>query len=271
MAIICRLIADWNGIHSIAERSGWCFRGQANADWEMATSLERVFEREKMPLEQREDFELELIREFKRAYHQFGEHIPTEESPIEWLALMQHHGAPTRMLDFTYSAYAAAYFALEEAKTDCALFAIDPAWANKQSRQILERAGKGDAAAYMRRTTPELERKVYNAHFYKPFVKSVYPVNPFRLNERLRVQKGIFLMPGDGAISFKENFEALPGHDNAANAEKIIIRYECRKKILRDLFYMNVSRTSLFPGIDGYAKSLGIYHPAYEPLNGNDG
>ena len=33
---------------------------------------------------------------------------------LEWLALMQHYGTPTRLLDFTRSPYVACYFALEE-------------------------------------------------------------------------------------------------------------------------------------------------------------
>ena len=56
--------------------------------------------------------EIRLSREFRRAYHDYATHIPSQGSVIEWLALMQHHGAPTRLLDFSYSVYVAAYFPL---------------------------------------------------------------------------------------------------------------------------------------------------------------
>ena len=39
-----------------------------------------------------------------------------DDNRLEWLALMQHYGAPTRLLDFTRSPYVACFFALEELK-----------------------------------------------------------------------------------------------------------------------------------------------------------
>ena len=48
---------------------------------------------------------------------------------------------------------------------------------------------------------------------------------------------------------------------------KIIIPIGLRRHALEKLFYMNISRTSLFPGLDGYAQSLGVYHPSMNPVN----
>jgi len=47
---------------------------------------------------------------------------------------MQHHGAPTRLLDFTYSFYIAAYFALEESEKDCAIWALNMKWSVEESK-----------------------------------------------------------------------------------------------------------------------------------------
>src|SRR6058998_3676205 len=45
---------------------------------------------------------------------------------LEWLALMQHYGAPTGLLDFTRSFWIALFFAFEEAESDCSVVALDP-------------------------------------------------------------------------------------------------------------------------------------------------
>ena len=64
---------------------------------------------------------------FKRKAHQFLAQPPDPDDDFQWLALMQHHGAPTRLLDFTWSPYVAAFFALERATSDAAVWALNPA------------------------------------------------------------------------------------------------------------------------------------------------
>jgi hypothetical protein len=46
---------------------------------------------------------------------------------------------------------------------------------------------------------------------------------------------------------------------------QIVIPVSMRREALQQLHNMNISRTSLFPGLDGYARSLGVYHPAFDP------
>ena len=61
-----------------------------------------------------------ILRIFKRKAHHFLSAGPLPDDDFEWLALMQHHGAPTRLLDFTWSPYVAAFFALQRATGDAA-------------------------------------------------------------------------------------------------------------------------------------------------------
>jgi hypothetical protein len=51
-------------------------------------------------------------------------HIPTDNY-FEWLAIMQHYGSPTRLLDFTESIFIATYFAVVESDSDPAICAIN--------------------------------------------------------------------------------------------------------------------------------------------------
>jgi NAD(P)-dependent dehydrogenase (short-subunit alcohol dehydrogenase family) len=62
-----------------------------------------------------QDREPSVIREFKRRYHHYALHIRQLSHDLEWLSVMQHHGAPTRLLDWTYSLHVAAYFGAESA------------------------------------------------------------------------------------------------------------------------------------------------------------
>src|SRR5712692_5755291 len=91
----------------------WYFRGGL-PDWSLETSIERAFKDWNLPLRDAARTELLLLRDFKRAYRLSADNQPPQtDDTLGWLALMQHHGAPTRLLDWTYSPFVAAYFAME--------------------------------------------------------------------------------------------------------------------------------------------------------------
>jgi hypothetical protein len=263
-----KILASWDEIHDYArrERSDWLYRGQKVAAWNLQTSIERCCDRQGVAAAKRAAVEAELLREFRRAYHQYAQHVPQPDAALEWLSLMQHHGAPSRLLDFTYSIYVAAYFALETADPGgaSAVWAVNATWARQQSVKALKRAAKPEAAKLEEPVTEGHERLIQGLLFAEPFVRATCPLNPFRLNERLRLQRGAFLVPGDISVSFMDNLEALAEHDDTTRVVKLVIPADFRGQALRQLFQMNISRTSLFPGLDGYAHSLGIYHPVFD-------
>ena len=265
MQFAVETLTTWNDIHKYV-RHGWLYRGQRVAAWEPQTSLERCCDRQGVPPMQRPEVERQLFSEFRRAYHQYAQHVPHPDSILEWLSLMQHHGAPSRVLDFTYSIYVAAYFAIEAADVDCAVWAVNGPWALQESHSAMKRSGKPDADRLLELFVEGHERILQGLFFEPPYVLSACPLNPFRLNERLRTQKGAFLVPSDITASFRENLEALSGYDDAMNVIQLVIPLALRRDALRQLFQMNISNTSLFPGLDGYARSLGIYHPAFDPV-----
>src|SRR5262249_44693897 len=83
-----------------------------------------------------------------------------------------------------------------------------------------------------------------------------WPVNPFRLNDRLTIQKGVFLAPGDPTASFVENFTALPGHGEPPNILQFVFPREAVETIGRVLYDSNVTEATLFHGLDGFARSF---------------
>jgi len=98
--------------------------------------------------------------------------------------------------------------------------------------------------------------------------KFVYPENPFHLNERLIVQRGLFLCPGDVSVPFVQNLTALNGCHLPENIVKLCFNLD--KTAVRDfasnLRRMNVGSATLFPGFDGFARSFAERFFLYEEL-----
>lgn len=151
------VLAEWKDIHQYVKH-GWLFRGQGDANWELKTSLERCFDRHGVKPCERRKIEDRIIREFRRAYHQFAYHVPDCQMIDQWLSIMQHHGTPTRLLDFTYSIYVAAYFAVEEAENDSAVWAVEAPWVKRQSVALLEKVGKRVTPAMIETTMDDDEK-----------------------------------------------------------------------------------------------------------------
>lgn len=115
-----------------AERppSDFWFRGQGSARWALTPRLYRPESRLKV-----ED-EDEIRTDFKRRGRQLltsEPNLPANEK--EWYFLMQHYGAPTRLLDWTDGSLLGLYFALrsqdQNRPTDAAVWVLDPNWLNK--------------------------------------------------------------------------------------------------------------------------------------------
>ena len=136
------------------------------------------------------------MREFERRAHHYIQNPPEDTEDLEWLALMQHHGAPTRLLDWTKSPYVAAFFAAEPAErgTDFAIWAIDRDAIIEAAFAIIHNDLPTDSSrnistfvAYYRQIFRE--QTWGHRHFF------VAPIEPFRMNERLTIQQGLFLCP----------------------------------------------------------------------------
>lgn len=239
-------ISEWGDIHKY-QSEGWIFRGQRDSEKPLQTSLERACKRHEPPLREGDSIEKQLLREFRRKYHHFAVHIPDPDDSLEWLSLMQHYGAPTRLLDFTYSIYVACYFAIEKTESDCVVWAINGRWANKRSRAVFKT--NSIQWRFLKKDITEKNTKDFNKTFMTSRPKAfACPVNPFRLNERLTIQKGVFMVPGNVKLTFEENLKAMDGWHKEPNIMKLVLKKKLRGAALKTLSDMTISRTTLFPG-----------------------
>jgi hypothetical protein len=265
-------VEGWDDAVNVCRNlTGPLFRGQANSEWPLEPVLHRVVRRCEVDLGMSPFAERSILREFKRRAHH---HIPVPpglDEELEWLALIQHHGGPTRLLDFTYSPYVAAFFALESADWEAALWSVSEPFVRAYAARHFAFDQYGNA----REQVNNIAKKALQGEEER---KGLLVVEPFRLNERMVLQQGAFLFPTDVSDTFAANLGAIVGeevvfdgapielyspHDAEQNRRvalaavtRIRLPKEIHSQAIIDLALMNVTAASLFGGLDGLARSF---------------
>lgn len=228
----------------------WAFRGQADAAWVLNNAIERTGFIHFYP-----EIESEFVAEFQRGARNYLNQDERPDKLIEWLALMQHHGAPTRLLDLTKSPYIAAYFAYEETLPteglNVAVWGLNVSVLRQKAIEFL-RQGKDGA---IQPTGDRIDEVLFEKIFYENSRSLVFPIEPFSMNRRYSLQQSLFVSTGTSARPLMEQIKFL-GADLPKMMVKIELPSTCKKVALRELQKMNLNRASLFPDLDGYAISL---------------
>jgi hypothetical protein len=239
----------------------WAYRGQADASWVLNNAIERTGF-----INFHERIEADFVAEFQRGARNY---LTKDETPghlIEWLALMQHHGAPTRLLDLTKSPYIAAFFAYEicapDAGTHAAVWAVNVNYLREKALGVLSQEF-GEA---LQQSNNLINEVLFEKIFYANNRKLVFPVEPFSMNRRYSLQQSIFISTGISHVPLMEQFSFL-GSEMKRAVVKIELPASHKKDALRELQQMNLHRASLFPDLDGYAASLKL---RYESMRSPD-
>jgi FRG domain len=240
----------------------WLFRGHSDCEWDLSSSFDRICNGQEVWA--KEVIEDTIRSAFKRQAHQHLAHLPEADDDLEWLSLMQHYGAPTRLLDVTRSPYVGLFFAVAEQPetASSALWAFDEQTLDTAARRSLLDFGVvsiwDDKARY-----DEFFRK-YGSSLVEDSPENplgLIPISPKRANERMAVQQGLFLLPLNNAHSCEINlFGASTRYDFddfGKRAQKLDICPSARDEVLYELTRMNISYATLFPDFAGFARSLG--------------
>ena len=262
---LCKSMTEW-----------WIYRGHSKEKWDLKTTLERgidsIFGNERFiglnPI-----VEDRILLDFQRRAHHYISCIPEENDRLEWLSLIQHYGGPTRLLDFTHSFYVALYFAIDKAFSDAAVWCINLEFIseriNLRYNTEIDLANLG-SKDYVTKVNHIL-RELYNDQF-------ILVAEPFRMHERLSIQKGVFVIPCNLNSHFIDNLAETiqesknifrPGQRRDLTNEnkntlieelksyplfKLIIPKKYHLDIFEDLDKMNINAATLFPGLDGFAR-----------------
>jgi FRG domain len=243
----------------------WIYRGQANKDWLLDTTIERALRDWDIDLEKATAIEFQTIREFRRRLRD-PQYDRIHTDTLFCLALMQHYGGPTRLLDCTYSPYAAAAFALEKGpKKTPVVWCFGGSWLEEESRKKTPHKYLFDQRSDDRHRTDHTFIPLYQlekAATSPQKVQFVKAENPFHLNERLTAQQGIFLCPADLGVKFEDNLNAMSDWHLASNVVKLHLNLTDPKQFVSNLKRMNLSFAALFPGLEGFTRSIGqlIFH-----------
>ena len=206
------------------------FRGQADAGWHLIPSLAR--EPKGVAAER------PLIRRFKQNALSYLTRAPRSE--WEWLFLMQHHRAPTRLLDWTENPLVALYFAVEgEPARDACVWALDPLGLNKSARITGGSAGDLPCLELDEDLDYYLPDEVARGIYDRPPVAAI----AMRQFPRIAAQSGVF------TVTHREQ-TAIDAADGGAHVGRLVVPAARKAEVASELRLLGVHRLSLFPDLD---------------------
>lgn len=225
-------------------RSSYLYRGLPNIEYHLQTSLQRNCK------DKQGDIEKSILRNFTK--YAAIEDPELQKSVWRQLMIGQHHGLPTRLLDWTYSPLIGLHFATsgEDLKSmdqhDCVLWKIDIKELNSmipaEYKNVLD-----DESAYLF-TVDMLMRVVDDLDKYDGDMKNsaMLLLEPPSIDQRIINQYSYFSIVPNSIEDIERFLDT-----KTSNTVKYIIKKELRWKIRDVLDQMNINERIIFPGLDG--------------------
>jgi hypothetical protein len=228
-------------------RSSYAFRGLADAADDLRTGLTRLGA-------PGTELERHIIRNFRKYAHE----AVSTDTIWNWLAVAQHHGLPTRLLDWTYSPYVALHFVtepVEDFSKDGVVWCVDyfrtNAFLPARLKALLEEEGSHvftvDMLDQVAMSLEEFDR--LSVTEYVAFLE------PPSLDARIVNQFALFslLSHADTRLDtwLKQHPEVY---------QRIMIPASLKREIRDKLDQANITERVLYPGLDGLTRWLKRYY-----------
>lgn len=248
-------------------RSSFAFRGLADSAWQMPTSLIRLGG----------DFsslEKHMLRNFKKyAYRELVE----RDSFWYWLTIAQHHGLPTRLLDWTWSPFVALHFATNDlqrmgedgivwcvnirkvhsklpkflrselVKEGSNLFTVEMLSGFERPDLTFSIAGTKISSSQFRPT------RIGTIEDFDKLVKKAFALffEPPSIDDRIVNQYALFSVISDSTVYTDDWLKQYPDL-----YKKVIVSSSLKWEVRDKLDQANVTERVLFPGLDGLSSWL---------------
>lgn len=207
-------LARW--VEELAHGPERIFRGVTNAKYDLLPKIGRPDTRRGRPYSP--DLEKAVLLQFELEAIPYLESVPKHEA--EWLFVAQHHGLPTRLLDWSKSPLVAAFFAIEQG------------------------GAHGDAAVY---SVPLVDNQweIFRGNANPFAVNKVLTVLPPHLSRRITAQHACFTIhpKPDQPYSPVGLIKAIIGEDVCLRLKQVLDR-------------CGINRSTMMPGLDGISQDI---------------
>ena len=198
----------------------WIYRGQSDSTWELLPSIDRPYSVNCRGSLNREEYEKFLLSRFQARAVPFLEAPPSND--WEWLALAQHHGLPTRLLDWTTNPLIALFFSVHEGSDD----------------------RDGILVSYMHSST-SIEPSI----IYSPIgAKQRLMYEPPHINQRIISQQAMLTAEPEVLDIEKES--------KGRKTQGLPVAARAKQSIREQLNKLGVNVSTVFPSLDSIANSL---------------
>lgn len=244
-------------------RSPFAFRGMCG-DWPLSTSIQRL----NHPLDTLRNIERAMFRNFKKYAYA---NLDPSTSDWKWLAVAQHHGLPTRLLDWTFSPFVAMHFAtneLDKMDKDGVIWMVNFDLVRRLLPSSFRRAlGKHYAMTFSVEMLEEEDDLKQPFVFEQtegtqdPFVMFFEPPS---LDPRIVNQWGLFSFMNRLDLRLDEWLATIRS-ERKRMVRKIIVQAEAKWEIRDKLDGMNMSERVIMPGLDGLSTWLKRWYSPRSP------